>query len=216
MPQCVQLGEVGVHRGRVDDQQPRLGAAAVPEGVCAVPRGTSAKARGPSRCSTPSISTVTAPSRTKYASEQFVCRCAGGRRPRAGSVRSISEKSPSSRAAVALKNISLPRAEYVCTASPSARTSAIARWSFDSDDASSPDADPTDSVTVRDSSRAGRAILPLTDRPVDRRRVWRWDRVRVLLECGLLSRSAQGGAAVRRRGGVPTRGGSRRRSVDRR
>ena len=52
----------------------------------------------------------TTPSSTKYASEQFVWRCGGGRRPPGGKVRSISERSPPSWSASALKNITLPRA----------------------------------------------------------------------------------------------------------
>jgi hypothetical protein len=78
--------------------------------VWAVPRGTSTNPSRPTASSLPSTMIETTPSSTKYASEQFVWRCGGGRRPPGGRVRSISDRSPPSSSAVALKNISLPRA----------------------------------------------------------------------------------------------------------
>jgi hypothetical protein len=89
----------------------RAGSALVFPKVCTVPRGTSTNPSRPTVSSSPSTMIETRPSSTKYASEQFVCRRAGGRRA-AGRQRALHQRqSPPSSPAVALKNISLPRAE---------------------------------------------------------------------------------------------------------
>jgi hypothetical protein len=59
----------------------RAGSALVFPKVCAVPRGTSTNPSRPTVSSSPSTMIETSPSSTKYASEQFVCRRGGGRRP---------------------------------------------------------------------------------------------------------------------------------------
>ena len=53
------------------------------------------------------------PSSTQKASEQFTWRCGSGRRPRGGTVRSMSEKSPPVCAAIALNAMTLPRAATI-------------------------------------------------------------------------------------------------------
>jgi len=88
----------------------RAGSALVLPKVWAVPRGTSTNPSRPTVSSSPSTMIETIPSSTKYASEQLVWRCGGGRRPPGGSVRSMREKSPPSCSARALNSITLPRA----------------------------------------------------------------------------------------------------------
>lgn len=74
------------------------------------PRGTSRKSPGPPASSASSSQNVIVPSSMKNASEQLTCRCGGGLRAPAGTVRSISEKSPLVCAATALNAITFPRA----------------------------------------------------------------------------------------------------------
>jgi hypothetical protein len=78
--------------------------------VWACPLDTLTKSPEPVATVASSSSTMTVPSRMKNASEQFVCRCAGGLRPPGGRVRSMSEKSPFVCSATALNAITLPRA----------------------------------------------------------------------------------------------------------